>query len=172
MGGERLDGEELWQLYLKNKQTIGELSERFSVSESSIKRRLRDIQEHFECTDFPVCGVVLMDATYFGKNWCVVVLKDFSTGKILWRKYVKHEKLSDYQEGTDFILSKGYQILGIVCDGFKGIFKQYSTYPTQMCQYHFISLIRRYLTMNPKLEASKELWILVKNLANLTEKDF
>jgi hypothetical protein len=163
---------ELWQLYSQNKQTIRELSERFLVSESTIKRRLRTIQAHFECEEFPVCGVVLMDATYFGRNWGFVVLKDFLTGKILCRKYVKHEKLLDYQECTDFILLKGYQILGIVCDGFNGIFKQYSAYPTQMCQYHFVSLIRRYLTRNPKLEAGKELWILVKIITKLSENEF
>jgi hypothetical protein len=62
-----------------------------------------------------------MDATYFGRDWSVIVLKDFVTGKISCRKYIKQERLADYRECTDFILSKGYQISGIVCDGFKGI---------------------------------------------------
>jgi len=162
----------VWQLYRQNKQTIEELATQFLVSASTIKRCLRVVKEDFECNYFPAGGVVLMDTTYFGKNWGVIVLKDFLTGKNLCRKYVRHERLIDYQECTDFILSKGYQISGIVCDGFKGIFKQYSTYPTQMCQYHFISLIRRYLTRNPKLEAGKELWFLVKNITKLTEKEF
>jgi len=113
-----------------------------------------------------------MDTTYFGKDWGVMVLKDFLTGQVLCRKYVRHEKLIDYKECTDLVMSNGYQILGIVCDGFKGIFQQYSSCPTQMCQYHFVSIIRRYLTRNPKLEAAKELWILTKNMALLTKNTY
>jgi len=172
LGGERLAASELWQRYSQNKQTIRELANQFSVSESTIKRRLRMVKDEFKCNHFPACGVVLMDTTYFGKNWGVVVLKDFLTGQTLCRKYVSHEKLIDYQECTDLILSNGYQILGIVCDGFKGIFKQYSAYPTQMCQYHFVNIIKRYLTRNPKSEAAKELWILAKNITKLTENEF
>jgi hypothetical protein len=113
-----------------------------------------------------------MDTTCFGKNWGMAVLKDFLTGKILCRKYVKHERLIDYHECTDYVLSEGYQILGIVCDGFNGIFKQYSACPSQMCQYHFVSLIRRYLTGNPKLEAGKELLVLFKNTKKTDENEF
>ncbi|MDR2146605.1 MAG: transposase [Tannerella sp.] len=172
MGGERLDPSELWRQYSQNKQTVRELAVQYSVSESTVKRRLRPVVENFECKDFPRCGTVLMDTTYFGRDWGVTVVKDFLTGKILCRKYVRHERLIDYRECTDFILSKGYQIWGIVCDGFKGIFKQYSVFSVQMCQYHFVSLIRRYLTRNPKLQAGKELWIPVKNITKLTENEF
>ncbi|MDR1343238.1 MAG: hypothetical protein LBK18_08315 [Prevotellaceae bacterium] len=113
-----------------------------------------------------------MDCTYFGRAWGVVVLMDSQTGKKLWRKYVRHEKLVDYQEGISYILSKKYQLRGIVCDGLKGIFKQFSAYPVQFCQYHQVAVIRRYLTLNPKLEASKELWLLAKEMAKLTKDEF
>ncbi|GHT59267.1 hypothetical protein FACS18945_5570 [Bacteroidia bacterium] len=113
-----------------------------------------------------------MDTTYFGNDWGVLVLMDSATGKKLWRKYVRHEKLIDYQEGVDFVLSRNYRINGIVSDGLKGIFKQFSVYPVQFCQYHQISAIRRYLTLKPKLEASKELWLLVKNITELSKNEF
>lgn len=113
-----------------------------------------------------------MDCTYFGKSWGIVVLMDSQTGKKLWRKYIKQEKLSDYQEGINYVLSKNYKINGIVCDGLKGIFKQFSIYPVQFCQYHQISAIRRYLTLNPKLEAGKELWVLTKQLSKLSKYEF
>jgi hypothetical protein len=111
----------LWHEYSSGKQTCRELADTYSVSESTIKRRLRAIKENFECQDFPVDGIVLMDTSYFGKNWGVVVMKDARSRKTLWRKYVFNEKLIDYQEGVDFIRSKNYQIRGIVCDGFKGL---------------------------------------------------
>ena len=113
-----------------------------------------------------------MDTTYFGKHWGVVVFKDYFTKKNLWRKYVRNEKLLDYQEGIDFILTQKYKIEGIVCDGLKGIFKQFSQYKVQMCQRHQIDIVRRYLTKNPKLQAGKELYFLAKNITKLTEKEF
>ncbi|MDR2149042.1 MAG: hypothetical protein LBE91_21585 [Tannerella sp.] len=88
------------------------------------------------------------------------------------RKYIKHEEPVDYRECTDFILSKGYRISGIVCDGFKGIFRQYSACSARMCRYHFVSPVRRYPTRNPKPEAGRELWISVKNITELSENEF
>ncbi|MDR1348447.1 MAG: transposase, partial [Prevotellaceae bacterium] len=66
----------------------------------------------------------------------------------------------------------GYQVFGIVCDGFKGIFGAFSQFPVQMCQRHQIEIVRRYLTRNPKLQAGKELCVLVKNMPKLSEKEF
>jgi hypothetical protein len=172
LGGDRLQTPELWRQYSHNKQTVRELAGQYSTSESTVKRRLRTVRENFECVDFPSCGTVLMDATCFGRDWGVTVPKDFLTGKILCRKYIKHKRPADYRECTDLILSKGYQISGIVCDGFKGIFRQYSAYSVQICRYHFVNLIGRYPTRNPKPEAGSELWILVKNITKLTGNEF
>lgn len=113
-----------------------------------------------------------MDTTYFGRNWGVVVLMNKADGKKLWRKYVKNEKLLDYQEGIDFIQAKDYQVSGLVCDGLKGIFKQFSQFPVQMCQRHQIDIVRRYLTRNPKLQAGKELYFLIKNITKLSKNEF
>jgi hypothetical protein len=162
----------LWQEYSSKKQTYRDLADSYSVSESTMKRRLRGIKEEFECKDFPVDGIVLMDSTCFGKNWGVVVLKDSLSGKKLWRKYVRNEKLIDYQEGIDFIQSKNYKIRGIVCDGFKGLLKQFSGFQVQMCQRHQIDIVRRYLTRYPKLPAGKELYLLTGNITKIPEKEF
>jgi hypothetical protein len=133
---------------------------------------LQTVKENFECKNIPSNGIILMDATYFGRNWGVVFLQDAASGKKLWRKYVNYEKLIDYQEGINFVQSKNYQIFGIVCDGLKGIFKQFSMFPVQMCQRHQIEIIRRYLTKNPKLQAGKELYILTKNITKLSKNEF
>ena len=171
-GGHRLLDVDLWREYSHNKQTYRELAARYSVSESTIKRRLQGIKEEFECKHIPTGGVVLMDTTYFGKHWGVTVFKDASSGTTLWRKYVVDERLADYQEGVDFICSQCYQVRGIVCDGLKGVFKQFLGYPVQMCQRHQIDIIRRYLTRNPKLPAGKELLYLSKSITKLSKKEF
>lgn len=133
---------------------------------------MRVIKEAFACTDFPASGVVLTDTTYFGKNWGVLVFQDALSRKTLWRKYVFNERLIDYQEGIDFICAENYQVCGIVCDGFKGLLKQFSGFKVQMCQRHQIDIVRRYLTRYPKLAAGKELYFLTKNITNLSKKEF
>lgn len=163
---------ELWREYSIGKQTIAELSEQYSVSASTIKRYLRGITEVFECKNFPSGGVILMDVTYWGRNWGVMVFMDSFTRRILWRKYLKNEKLIDYMEGIDFVLSKNYKIEGLVCDGFSGILSLFSAYQIQMCQFHQLQIIRRYLTQKPKLEASKELHLLVKKMTQLSKNEF
>ncbi len=42
--------------------------------------------------------------------------------------------------------------LAAVIDGRKGGKEVFSDVPVQMCQYHQLMILRRYLTMNPRLE--------------------
>jgi regulator of extracellular matrix RemA (YlzA/DUF370 family) len=43
--------------------------------------------------------VVLIDTTYWGRSFGVVVFKDWHTKRVLWRKFISYETLADYQEG-------------------------------------------------------------------------
>jgi hypothetical protein len=47
-----------------------------------------------------------------------------------------------------------------------------SRYNVQMCQYHQIKIIKRYLTQQPDLEASKELLDIVKLLSHIDKESF
>lgn len=121
---------------------------------------------------FPSRGVLHMDTTYWGRDWGVLVIMDASSGLVLWKKYIKKERLIDYRQGVDFIESQGYIISGIVCDGLKGMFQIFSSYKVQMCQFHQVAIIRRYITINPKLEAGKELKQIVKLLTKTDKESF
>jgi hypothetical protein len=113
-----------------------------------------------------------MDATYWGRNFGVVVFKDALRKKILWRKFVRYETLADYQEGVDWLEEQGFTILGIVCDGLRGMLRMLGKYRVQMCQYHQVSIVRRYLTKSPELEASKELLSIAKLLSHTDKESF
>ncbi len=171
MGGNRINLTELWELYVWGKQTKKELSIRYGVSTSTIKRKLHSLQPISSVLKFPKNGVLLMDATYWGRNWGVLVIMDASTGLILWKRYIiQKERLIDYRQGVDFIELQGYKVNGIVCDGLKGMFQLFAKYKIQMCQFHQVAIIRRYITINPRLEAGKELKAIVKLLVK-TDKD-
>ena len=113
-----------------------------------------------------------MDATYWGRNFGVVVIKDWRTKRILWRKFIRYETLSDYKEGIDWLETHNFNIEGIICDGIRGMFQLLSRYRVQMCQYHQLRIVQRYLTRNPELPASIELLKIANMLTNTDKESF
>ena len=63
-----------------------------------------------------------------------------------------------------YIEEKGFRILAVVLDGRKGIKEVFSDVPVQMCQFHQKMILRRYLTLNPRLEPAKQLKHLCENI--------
>lgn len=100
-----------------------------------------------------------MDTTYFGRKLGVMVFKDSLTGTILYKQYVKQETNDLYLKGIEEISKRGVKIQSIICDGRKGLFQLFGKdIPVQMCNFHQVAIVRRYLTKKPKMQASKELW--------------
>lgn len=100
-----------------------------------------------------------MDTTYFGRSFGVMVFKNSIDGQILFKQYVKQETNKLYLKGLEEIARRGIKIQAVICDGRKGLFQMLGNdVIIQMCQFHQVAIVRRYLTMNPKMKASKELW--------------
>jgi len=114
--------------------------------------------------------VVLMDTTYWGRNFGVMLFKDAYTKENLLKYYVKTETNNQYIEGILELKKRGFTILGIVCDGRRGLLQSFKSIPIQMCQFHQVAIIRRYITKNPKLPASIELKEVV-SLLKMTDKE-
>lgn len=114
--------------------------------------------------------VVLMDTTYWGRNFGVMLFKDAYTKENLLKYYVKSETNYLYTKGINELKSKGFNVLAIVCDGRRGLLQSFGQTPVQMCQFHQVAIIRRYITKNPKLPASIELKELV-GLMKMTDKE-
>jgi hypothetical protein len=111
-----------------------------------------------------------MDTTYFGRSFGVMVFKDSLSGIILFKKYVKQETNLLYIEGLSEITRRGIRIQSVICDGRKGLLSILPDVPVQMCNFHQAAIVRRYLTKNPKMQASKELWELTL-LLKCTDKE-
>lgn len=113
-----------------------------------------------------------MDTTYWGTNFGVCVMRDAYSKIVLWHKFVKHERLLDYSQGVAWLEEKGFIINGIVCDGLKGIFNMFSQYKVQLCQFHQVKTVIKYITRNPKMEASKELKELMLFMKKTDKESF
>lgn len=94
-------------------------------------------------------AVVLMDTTYWGRNFGVVILMDASTSHVLWFKFIdRKERLDDYREGLAYLKKSGISVRAVVSDGFTGLREMLSGTPYQLCQFHQLQRIRQLLTNN------------------------
>ena len=170
--GETVSEDELWNVYQQEKQTIKELSVRFGMSVATVKRRLHGIRREWVQPPLYGSGFVHPDTTYWGRSFGVLLALDSRTGKPLYMAFVKSETTKDYEDAVASIKARGYDIKGLVIDGKKSLFMSFAGYHIQMCQFHMKQIIRRYLTLNPRMLAGRKLKELVGRLHRARESDF
>lgn len=171
IGGERLSPRLLWQEYQSGKQTLLQLSGKYKCSKRTIQRKLDLCQPIIE-DKVPRKVIVLMDTTYWGRRFGVMLFKDNITQENLLKYYVKTETNNLYCTGIEALKSKGFTILAIVCDGRKGLLQSFGDIPVQMCQFHQAAIIRRYITKKPRMQASRELQDIVRLLPHTDKESF
>lgn len=66
--GFQVSDDELWTAYQQQKQTINELSVRFRISLSTVKRRLHNIKCEWVQPPLNGSGFVHLDVTYWGET--------------------------------------------------------------------------------------------------------
>jgi len=145
------------------------LSKKYKCSKRTIQRKI-DLYKVFIPKKEPRKVVVLMDTTYWGRNFGVMLFKDSYTKENLLKYYVKTETNALYLQGIKELKSQGFEVVSIVCDGRKGLLQSFGKTPVQMCQFHQVAIIRRYITKNPKLPASIELKEFV-SMMKMTDKE-
>lgn len=100
-----------------------------------------------------------MDATFWGRVGGKLVTR--VNGRNLTYPSIETEKISEYQHLLHDLQSCGCQFAGFVIDGRAGvrklILKNFHRVPLQLCQFHQIQIVRRYVTGRPRLEAGRQL---------------
>lgn len=170
--GNRVDTDTLWSLYQDGKQTMAELAEKHRISQSTIKRRIREVTIGWDQPSLTGSGFLHLDTTYWGHNWGVLLGLDEETGLPLYVAFIGHERVQDYIDAVRSIEQRGYCIRGIVIDGMQSLFSEFSAYKIQMCQFHMMEIVKRYLTKRPKLIAARELKELVGSLTTRQKNEF
>ena len=116
--------------------------------------------------------VVVMDTTYFGKVFGVMVFRCPHRRKNLLWKFLPYETIAEYVSGVGELRKRGWNVVGIVCDARRGLVHAFPKIPVQMCQFHQVMIVLRYITRKPKLEAGKELKELMLLLTQTDEQSF
>lgn len=128
-----------------------------------------------EKTHHPREVLLICDATFYGKKkdkLGTLVFKDHWCNEVIIWKHIQSETVYDYQQLLERVLHLGYEVKGIVIDGKRGLYKLFKNYPIQMCHFHQKKIIQRYITKSPKLQASKDLKKIVRNLTTTNQTLF
>ena len=162
---------ELWREYAELKQTYAQLAEKHGCSSRTIKRKL-DSYTPPKSNTSPARVIVVMDTTYWGRKYGVMLFKDALTGKDLLWYFVKNETNALYAQGIAELEMLGYEIPAVVMDGRKGLPKMFPGKKVQLCQFHQQKTVRKYITKHPKTEASLELKQIVDMLTKTDKESF
>ena len=139
LGGYRISTAELWDEYSSGKQTYAQLSKKYQCSIRTISRKLDKYKINFSPAQRREV-IVLMDTTYWGRGFGVMLFKDAISKENLLKYYVKNETNIQYIEGVNQLKERGFTIVAIVCDGRKGLVQSFKGIPVQMCQFHQVAI--------------------------------
>ena len=92
-----------------------------------------------------------MDTTYFGRKYGVMALFDASTKQTLSVDEVAYETNALYFEAVNKLKEKNVEIQSITCDLRQGLADLFPNIPVQLCQFHQIKNIRKYIFYKVKI---------------------
>ena len=105
-----------------------------------------------ECYPLPEKANIIMDTTYFGRKWGVMVLYDACSKRALTVVAVERETNALYTQAVAALRENGVVIQSLICDGKSGLLDSFPDIPVQMCQFHQIKINMRHLTESPKAQ--------------------
>lgn len=152
---KKINSKLLWNDYVFWKQTYKQLSEKYNISVRSVQKLL-DEYKLPEIQVTPQEVVLLIDTTYFWDIW-IMAFKDYYSKNILKFKLVKNENYASYLFWINELKQEWWKIKAIVCDGKRWLLWGFWDIPTQMCHFHQVQIVTRYITKKPRLQANKDL---------------
>jgi len=161
---------QIWNDYCFWKQTYSQLAEKYWETIKTIQKKL-DKFEFISPIINPREIILLMDTTYFWEFW-IMAFKDYKEKKIINFKIVKNENNTDYKNWVKELIKQWWVIKAIVCDWRKWLLWWFPDIPTQMCNFHQVAIIRRYITKNPILEANIKLKRITELLTKTDKESF
>ena len=175
--GKEKENKNLWNEYVFKSQILEDLSEIHSLSERQIQRRLKTVEmeerEWKQASDENRDVVLVIDTTFFD-SFGLMVFRDPNRKKNLLWKFVLKETIEEYLEGIAHLERLGYRIHGIVSDGKTGLKERLSLmeYPSQLCQFHQMKTVTKYLTRRPETQAGQKLRMIMLSLPRTTKEAF
>lgn len=164
--------ENIWKDYTHSKQTLGEIGKKYNKSHVWVREQLDKYEVNIIEDIEPQPTIVVPDTTFWGRTYGVTVFRSWNLKRNIWWQEVPSEKQIHYFYGRKILEDKGWQFTAAVIDGKRGLATVFKDIPVQVCHFHQIKTVTKYLTRRPKTEAGQELRQLALTLTNTTEEEF
>ena len=161
----------LWDKYTNKKQTLEELVAEYGKSHVWVRNRL-DAHPMTLPVIEPCSTVIVADTTFWGRQYGVMVFRSWTLKKNIWWGEVATEKVAHYHYARKHLESLGWTFTAAVVDGRRGLANVFKDIPVQVCQFHQLQTVTKYLTRRPKTEAGKKLRTLALTLTKTDEVTF
>jgi len=161
----------VWNAYTREKQTLKELATKYGRSHVWVRKQLDSIM--VPNPDIaPQATVIITDTTFWGRQYGVMVFRSWTLKKNIWWGEVQSEKVAHYHYARKHLESQGWVFTAAVVDGRRGLTNVFKDIPVQVCQFHQLQTVTKYLTRRPKTEAGKELRALALTLTKTNATTF
>ena len=94
-----------------------ETAQEYGISVSTLQRYLKNVPQSQDVSYriHPIAITLQMDATYWGRNFGVVIFMDATTHKVFHYRFLRDkERISDYQAGISCVQDQGFTMALIV----------------------------------------------------------
>ena len=122
--------------------------------------------------DYPI--PIVFDATFFGRTYGIFLFR--SNGANLYWRVIETETGDDVQASLNLLERHDYKFASFTVDGRKSALKllreKYPSTPVQLCHFHFIKTVIKYLTTRPKTDLGKELYKLARKVGEMDNLEF
>lgn len=120
----------------------------------------------------PQPTVFIVDTTFFGKTWGVCVFRAPHLKRNIWWTDVLKEVMATYYYGRKILEERGWTFTAVVIDGRRGMIRVFEGMPIQVCQFHQMRTVTKYLTRKPETPEGQSLRRIMLQLPKSTEKEF
>ena len=161
----------LWNDYVWGKQNLKQIAKKESRSIEWVRNQF-DTIIIAKKEVVPQTTVIIVDTTFFGRTWGVCVFRAPHLKKNFCWQGVDREIMSHYYYGRMILEEKGWKFTAAVVDGKRGMVKVFNDIPVQVCQFHQMKNVTRYITRKPETNHGKALRQVMLTLPSCNEKDF
>jgi hypothetical protein len=161
----------IWQAYTTGKQTLAELSVMYERSHVWVRNRLDEYKTALPLIT-PIPTIIVPDTTFWGRSYGVCVFRSWNLKRNIWWGEVSSERVAHYHYARKILEAKGWTFTAAVIDGRRGLANVFKDIPVQMCHFHQLQTVTKYLTKRPRTEAGKELRALALTLTKTDEVTF
>jgi len=161
----------LWNAYAREKQTLKELANKYGKSHVWVRKRLDSVEIPIAISE-PRETVIITDTTFWGRRYGVLVFRSWTLRQNIWWGEVETEKVAHYHYARKILEGRGWTFTAAVVDGRRGLANVFKDIPVQVCQFHQLQTVTKYLTRRPKTDAGKALRTLALTLTESDEVTF